>query len=141
MSEGARRPIDWPALEAAARAVRERAHAPYSRYHVGAALVTEAGNVFAGCNVENASYGLSLCAERGAIAQMVAAGDRKPVAIVVVTAGPIVGSPCGMCRQTLAELATDDLPIRLLVATEGVVPVDTTLGALLPMAFRAIALG
>lgn len=131
--------IDWPALERAALAVQQRAHAPYSRYHVGAALQVASGRVFAGCNVENASYGLSLCAERSAIVQMIAAGERDPVAVVVVTRGPVLGTPCGACRQTLAEFARD-LPIRLMVE-DGAVPARTTsLEALLPEAFRADAL-
>jgi cytidine deaminase len=127
--------IDWPELERRAVAVRRRAHAPYSGYHVGAALLTRSGAVFAGCNVENASYGLCLCAERSAVAQMVAAGARDPVAIAVATRGPSAGSPCGMCRQVLAEFALD-LPIRLLAVEPDGPAVDTTLEALLPMAFR-----
>lgn len=131
--------IDWPKLEQAALAVRRHAHAPYSRYPVGAALQVASGAVFAGCNVENASYGLGVCAERSAIVQMVAAGEHDPVALVVVTRGPVVGTPCGACRQTLAEFATD-LPIRLVVEG-GAVPARTTsLEALLPDAFREDAL-
>ncbi len=130
----------WDELEAAASAVRSRAHAPYSGYTVGAALEVASGRIFAGCNVENASYGLSLCAERSAIAQMVAAGERDPVAILIVTRGPIAGSPCGMCRQTLAEFALD-LPVRLVVAGDPSATRDTTLAALLPDAFRADRLG
>jgi cytidine deaminase len=131
--------IDWAELESAALAVQRRAHAPYSRYFVGAALKVASGTVFAGCNVENASYGLSICAERSAIVQMVAAGERDPVAIVVVTPGPIVGTPCGACRQTLAEFARD-LPIRLVVAGNPALARTTTLEALLPEAFREEAL-
>jgi cytidine deaminase len=131
--------IDWDRLEREARAVQQRAHAPYSRYFVGAAVQTAKGSVFAGCNVENASYGLSLCAERSAIVQMVAAGERDPAAIVVVTPGPVLGTPCGACRQTLAEFARE-LPVRLVVA-DGAVPARvTSLEALLPDAFRNEAL-
>jgi cytidine deaminase len=132
-------PIDWAALDRAAIAVQQRAHAPYSDYAVGAALLVGSGRVFAGCNVENASYGLTICAERSAIVQMIAAGERDPIAIVVVTRGPQIGTPCGMCRQTLAEFA-EDLPVRLLVA--GVPPSSrlTSLRELLPDAFRAGAL-
>jgi cytidine deaminase len=133
-------PIDWAALEQAAAAARKNAHAPYSNYAVGAALQTASGRIFAGCNVENASYGLCLCAERNAIAQMVAAGERDPIALTVITRGPLAGSPCGMCRQTLAEFALD-LPILLLV--EGAGPEASkrlTLAELLPHAFRADAL-
>lgn len=138
--------IDWAALERAARDVQTRAHAPYSNYHVGAALLTASGRIFTGCNVENASYGLSICAERSAIVHMVAAGERDPIAIAVVTPGssklgpgvssPPIGAPCGMCRQTLAEFA-DDLPIRMLVAGQDGLSRTTSLAALLPEAFRA----
>lgn len=129
-------PIDWAALLSAATDVRERAHAPYSDYRVGAALVTRSGRVFTGCNVENASYGLCLCAERNAIGQMIAAGERDPVALAVVTKGPRAGSPCGMCRQVLAEFA-EDLPIVLGVAGDPAAERRTSLAALLPDAFRA----
>jgi cytidine deaminase len=138
--------IDWAALEHAALDVQSRAHAPYSAYQVGAALLTASGRIFAGCNVENASYGLSICAERSAIVQMVAAGERDPVALAVVTPGtsklgpgvesPPIGAPCGMCRQTLAEFA-DDLPIRMSVRGDPTLSRTTSLAALLPEAFRA----
>jgi cytidine deaminase len=134
--------IDWDALEKAALEAQQRAHAPYSSYHVGAALLVRSGRVFAGCNVENASYGLSICAERTAVVQMVAAGERDPIALVVVTRGPEAAAPCGMCRQTLAEFAMD-LPIRLIVSEGSGASAarrTTTLGHLLPDAFRADAL-
>ena len=132
-------PIDWPTLEARAIAARDNAHAPYSSYRVGAALITASGAVFAGCNVENASYGLTLCAERSAIAQMVSAGARGPIAIVVATRGPRAGTPRGMCRQVLAEFALD-LPVRLIAIDPTGETIDTTLEALLPNAFRADSL-
>jgi cytidine deaminase len=91
-----------------AKAVRAHAHAPYSRYRVGAAIATKSGRVFEGCNVENASFGATICAERGAIMQMVAAGERDPIACAVVTEDG--GSPCGICRQVLSEFARD-MPI------------------------------
>ncbi len=138
--------VDWAALQRAALEVQTRAHAPYSAYSVGAALLTASGRIFAGCNVENASYGLSICAERSAIVQMVAAGEREPVALAVVTQGtsrlgpgvesPPIGAPCGMCRQTLAEFA-DDLPIRMSVAGDEGLMRTTSLALLLPEAFRA----
>jgi cytidine deaminase len=131
--------IDWAELERAAREVQGRAHAPYSRYRVGAALQVASGRVFVGCNVENASYSLSICAERSALVQMVAAGERDPAALVVVTRGPVMGTPCGACRQTLAEFARD-LPIRLVVEDGAVPGRDTSLAALLPDAFRGDAL-
>jgi len=131
--------IDWGALERAAIDVQTRAHAPYSNYPVGAALRTASGRIFVGCNVENASYGLTICAERSAIVQMVAMGERDPIALVVVTPGPVLGTPCGSCRQTLAEFSLD-LPIKLMV-TDGTVPPEmTTLETLLPKGFRADAL-
>jgi cytidine deaminase len=132
--------IDWAELSRAALSVQRRAHAPYSRYPVGAALLVASGRVFAGCNVENASFGLTICAERSAIVQMVAAGERKPVALFVVTKGPVLGTPCGACRQTLAEFALD-LPIYLAVEGDALPPRLTSLSALLPEAFRADALG
>jgi cytidine deaminase len=89
--------------------------------------------------VENASYGLSVCAERSAVMQMVAAGERDPVAIVVVTPGPLPGTPCGSCRQTLAEFAMD-LPVRLLVEGDPSQTRTTSLAVLLPDAFRADSL-
>jgi cytidine deaminase len=93
-----------------AKAVRLHAYAPHSRYLVGAAIATKSGAIFEGCNVENASFGATICAERGAIMQMVAAGEREPIACAVVTADG--GSPCGICRQVLAEFARD-MPIVL----------------------------
>jgi cytidine deaminase len=131
--------IDWAELSRAALAVQRRAHAPYSRYPVGAALLVASGRVFAGCNVENASFGLTICAERSAVVQMVAAGERDPVALVVVTKGPVLGTPCGSCRQTLAEFALD-LPIYLAAEGDATTPRLTSLSALLPEAFRAEAL-
>jgi cytidine deaminase len=120
----------------AAIAVRKRAYAPYSKYAVGAAIESSSGRVYVGCNVENASYGATICAERSAIAQMVAAGDRRPVACAVATGGASPGTPCGICRQVLYELA-DDMPIALVaVRARKHTRNDTTLAALLPMGFR-----
>jgi cytidine deaminase len=118
-------------LLTAARAVRGRAYAPYSKYRVGAAVLDERGRVHAGCNVENASYGLTVCAERNAVAAAVAAGAKRIRAVAVTTADG--GTPCGACRQVLAELGDAALPI--LVARPSGAPRATTLGALLPDAF------
>jgi cytidine deaminase len=125
-------------LVAAARQARARAYAPYSRYRVGAAVLTRGGRVFTGCNVENASFGATICAERSAITAMVAAGDREPVACVVVTAGPTPGTPCGICRQVLAEFATDMKIVLVAEDARGNVTArsETGLAALLPRAFR-----
>lgn len=116
-----------------AKRVRKRAYAPYSEYKVGAALFTRSGSIFTGCNVENASYGATICAERGAIMQMVAAGESDPVALAVVTADE--GSPCGICRQVLAEFATD-MPIALVGMKGGESGRVVSLSELLPLAFR-----
>ena len=88
-------------LVSAARAVRLRAHAPYSRFRVGAAVLDERGRIHVGCNVENASYGLTVCAERNAVAAAIAAGAKRVRAVAVCTATG--ATPCGACRQVLAE--------------------------------------
>ena len=124
------------ALMAAARAVALHAHAPYSRFRVGAAVLAEDGRVFVGCNVENASYGLALCAERTALAAAIAAGARRFLAIAVTCpdadphAGPQGRSPCGACRQWMLELAPD-----AVVYLDGV-PGQHPVRSLLPMGFR-----
>jgi len=129
---------DIDRLVAAATKARAHAYAPYSRYRVGAAILTKVGHVYAGCNVENSTFGATICAERSAIAAMVAAGDRDPVACVVVTAGPKPGSPCGICRQVLSEFAGDMKVVMVAQDARGkeVARADARLSALLPLAFR-----
>jgi len=124
-------------LVEAARAVRAHAYAPYSRYRVGAAVLTRRGEVYAGCNVENATYGATLCAERSAVAAMIAAGARDPVACAVVTAGPRPGTPCGICRQVLAELAREMTLLLVAEDAKGRIVARRTdrLSRLLPDAF------
>ena len=119
-----------------AKAVRERAYAPYSKYLVGAAIATKRGSIYVGCNVENSSFGATICAERGAIMQMVAHGERDPIACAVVT-GDEGASPCGICRQVLAEFATD-MPIVMvgLGSREGETGRVVQLADLLPLAFK-----
>ena len=125
--------LDVPALLRAARAVRKRAYAPYSKYQVGAALLGASGTIYPGCNVENASYGLCLCAERGAFAQAIAAGEKRFLAIAISAAGPDPVPPCGMCRQTLAEFMPASTPV--ICENQRGARADWTLGQLLPHAF------
>jgi cytidine deaminase len=121
------------ALIAAARAVRAHAHAPYSRFAVGAAVLDEQGRIHAGCNVENAAYPQGWCAETSAIAALMAAGGRRVMAVAVcaVAAEPV--TPCGGCRQKIREFAADDCPI--YVADEQALVATFTLGQLLPCSF------
>lgn len=117
----------------AARAVRENAHAPYSNFKVGAAIRTASGAVYVGCNVENVAYPEGTCAEAGAVAAMVAAGEREIAAVAVIADSPQPVSPCGGCRQKLAEFAAGGVPVTL-ATTDGTTQ-DTTVAALLPGAF------
>jgi cytidine deaminase len=96
-------------LIARAAEVRQRAYVPYSRYRVGAAVLTGSGKIFVGCNVENASYGLTVCAERNAVFQAVAAGEKEIRAVAVVTSN--AGMPCGACRQVLTEFASAETSV------------------------------
>ncbi|SEL52819.1 MULTISPECIES: cytidine deaminase [Stigmatella] len=104
--------IPWESLFQQAAKVRERAHVPYSRFPVGAAVLFADGSVVTGCNVENATYGLTVCAERNAFAAAVAQGHSRPVAVAIVVDTPTPCPPCGMCRQVMAEFAGPELPIR-----------------------------
>jgi cytidine deaminase len=96
---------DYAQLVAQAAAARERAYCPYSRFAVGAAVLTASGRVFPGCNVENAAYPATICAERAALFGAYAAGEREIVALVVIADTPAPVSPCGTCRQVIHELA------------------------------------
>lgn len=119
-------------LAAAARAARARAHAPYSRFLVGAALECADGAIVAGCNVENASYGLTICAERVAVAAAVAQGRRAFTGLALATSGGV--PPCGACLQVLAEFC-DELPVWLIDVDRPAAVRATTLSALLPGRF------
>jgi cytidine deaminase len=120
-------------LLAAARAARAMAHAPYSGFQVGAAVLDEQGRVHAGCNVENAAYPQGVCAEALALGAMVLAGGRRAQALLVFGEGPAPVTPCGGCRQKLREFAGEHTPV--LVADGRGVQLSTTLGALLPHSF------
>ena len=127
-----------PDLEALARAAQARAYAPYSKFHVGCALVTRDGAVFTGANVENASYGLTVCAERNAVMAMVLAGATDIRAIYVASDIAPPASPCGMCRQTLLEFARDPATTRVVAVSPTDGPDgrdDWTLAELIPHGF------
>ncbi|MFH0909317.1 MAG: cytidine deaminase [bacterium] len=126
---------DAPKLLGAAAAAAKKAYAPYSKFRVGSALLANDGTVFTGCNVENASYGLTICAERNALFSGIAAGKKKFKAVAIVAGGRQMPYPCGACRQVLAEFCGPDTkvyvaPIRDLKHYE-----TTTLGKLLPKTF------
>jgi cytidine deaminase len=120
-------------LFAAARAAQGNAYAPYSRFKVGAALMTPSGVVFSGCNVENAAYPQGSCAEAGAIAAMAAAGERRIAEILVIGDGEALCTPCGGCRQRIREFA--DASTRVHIAGPEGVRRSFTLGELLPESF------
>lgn len=120
-------------LWAQALAVQARAHAPYSRFFVGAALVDDQGHTHAGCNVENAAYPQGVCAEAGAISAMVAGGGRHIRGLLVVGTGPHWVTPCGGCRQKIREFAAPDIPV--WVANEHTIQARLTLEGLLPHSF------
>ena len=125
-------PVQLKKLKAAAKAAADQAYAPYSKFRVGAAVLTEAGRLFAGCNVENASYGLCNCAERTAIFSAVAAGERKIKSVVVYTPTKTATAPCGACRQVINEFGPE---ARVISFCNGTDEIDVSLGALLPGAF------
>lgn len=111
---------------------RERAYAPYSKFKVGAALLGKSGKIFTGCNVENASYGATICAERSAVVKAVSEGELSFTALAVVTDSRKPGAPCGICRQFLSEFGLD---LRIILANlEGEI-VESNLRDYLPAAF------
>ena len=125
-------PVDWDRLAAAALEARQKAYAPYSQYSVGAALQTLDGSLIRGCNVENRSYGLCICAERTAVATAIAQGSREFVALAVATSSSPPAPPCGMCRETLQEFAPD---LRILLTNDRGERKYTVLTDLLPEPF------
>ncbi len=126
-------PVPPGDLLAAAKTAHHNAYAPYSKFHVGAALRAESGKIYAGANIENASYGLGRCAEQSAVQAMASAGERAFSEIVVYTTAAEPASPCGACRQVLYEFA--ESAAVYLVNDRGVVR-SWTVGGLLPGGFR-----
>ena len=124
---------DRESLIAAALAVRERGYAKYSGFLVGASLLTDTGQIVSGCNVENASYGLTICAERAAVFTAVTQGYCRFQALALATVGGV--APCGACRQVLAEFC-DDLPIWIVDVNQPHQLTETSLGVLLPTRFK-----
>ncbi len=120
-------------LFSVAKAAFENAYAPYSKFPVGAAVKTPSGAIYGGCNVENVSYPEGTCAEVGAVAAMIAAGESQISEVLVVAGGPDIISPCGGCRQTLAEFASPETVV--ILADPSGERARTTVGELLPGAF------
>jgi len=120
----------------AAAAATKNAYAPYSRFRVGAALLTAGGEIVTGCNVENVSYGLTICAERSAVFAAVARRLRKIQAVAIVASGPKPPYPCGACRQVLAEFCPASTPVILAPLRRLADFEETTLGELLPKSFK-----
>jgi cytidine deaminase len=114
-----------------ARAVRDNAYAPYSGFRVGAAVISESGKIYVGCNVESASYGATLCAERAALAHMIASGEHRVVTVAVFVDGAEPAMPCGICRQWICELGPH---AEIVTATPGQVK-RTTIDHLMPDPF------
>ena len=127
------------ALFDAAEAVRARAYAPYSGFQVGAAILADDGNIYAGCNVENAAYPVGNCAEPSAIAAMLAGGGKRIEKIFVTGPGETPVTPCGGCRQRIREFASAQTPV-ICLGVEGE-PLFSTLGELLPHSFGPEFLG
>ena len=125
-------PIDWNALRGAASDARDRAYAPYSRFHVGAALLAADGSIHVGANVENKSYGLTVCAERIAIFNAVSAGKRSFVALALVTDVTPAATPCGACRQVIREFSAS---IPIMIANKSGQATLTSIADLLPDSF------
>lgn len=126
--------MNWEPLLAAAIEARRHSHSPYSQFAVGAAVLTESGAIVSGANVENRSFGVTLCAERSAFAAAVSAGHRRFLGVAIVTDTSPPSAPCGVCRETMSELCAPGMPI-LLANPQGERR-QTSLGELFPEPFR-----
>jgi cytidine deaminase len=125
-------PVKLDELIAAATRSSTQAYCPYSKFRVGAAVLAASGNIYTGCNVENVSYGLTICAERSATFAMIAAGDRDLTAIVIYTPTAVPSSPCGACRQVLSEFGPD---ASVVSVCDGPERINSSVRELLPAAF------
>lgn len=119
-------------LESAARTAAGRAYAPYSKFRVGAAVLGDSGHIHSGCNIENASYGLTSCAERNAIFTAISSGERAIRAVAIYTPTPTATAPCGACRQVIREFGPDALVISVC---DGESRIESAIGELLPRSF------
>ena len=117
-----------------AQQIRNKAYAPYSRFHVGCCIKTPSGNYYTGCNIENVSYGLTLCAEGSAIAAMICAGEKHIQELAVISNGDEICTPCGACRQRISEFASPNTLIHMYNQAE--LKQTVTLKELLPFAFN-----
>ncbi|OIP40485.1 MAG: cytidine deaminase [Deltaproteobacteria bacterium CG2_30_63_29] len=128
--------LDPSALELVRHAQRARAnaYAPYSRFRVGAAVRTASGDVYVGCNVENGSFGATVCAERNAVGAAIAAGEREITTVAVTATADEICPPCGICRQVLSEFGPE---MRVLLVTESEEIAEVSLSTLLPVRFRS----
>lgn len=134
-SNGISRAVALKLLKAAAK-VSHEAHAPYSKFQVGAALLTDKGEIITGCNVENASYGLTICAERNAIFHAVATNRRAFKAVAVVASGKQMPFPCGACRQVLSEFCGPETIVLIAPRAKLTDYDQSTMGELLPKSFK-----
>ena len=128
--------IHWESLYRAARQAAAHAYCPYSGFRVGAALLCEDGTVVTGCNVENASYGATICAERNALFAAVASGHRSFTALALAAGQREPATPCGICRQVLSEFCPPEMPIGAVALEDGAEALSFTLRQLLPHGFK-----
>lgn len=127
-------PAQKKKLFQAALKVRNNSYSPYSKYKVAAAILTESGKIFSGVNVENASYGATMCAERSAVFSAVSSGEKKVRAVLVMTDEKNPWPPCGMCRQVVSEFASANAP--MMIANLKGIQIESTVGEMLPYTYK-----